>query len=669
MTNRTRRCRTLLLLSAGLLHAQPPVAPTGEPTQSNRGDDISGYNFRQAFELGYRWNTVGGDTDMYRSTVNYDDGIRLLSGSLSVESRSGHGLLFDQFLLTTLGLGNDPYQAVNLRIEKNRLYRYDLAWRSNAYFNPALTIGNGDHLMNTTRRLQDHDLTLFPQSAIRFFLGYSRDTNSGPSLSTIQLFDYTTAPVYPLFANIRDQQNEYRLGGEARVLGFRVNVLRGWEDFKEDTQQVLTAPSTGIDPSGLNQLNSFLNVQPYHGTSPYWRVGLFREGKKFWAVNGRFSYVAGNRGFIFNQQAAGLNSVGANILQQAETYGNAQRPAATGNFTFSLFPNSITTFTNQTSVYNIRMSGNSYFEQYTNGAPITPILFFNYLGIRTISNSTDLQIRPWRWFSIHAGFTYDDRRIGSVTNAALITNGLPLLTPTTQTNLLFQETLGFRIKAAKSLTISVDGDLGRADKPIYPISEKDYHALRARAEYKLKTLRMTAYAKSDYNTNSASLTSFASHSRQYGADASWVPVDWFSIDADYSRLHLDTLGGIAYFLNAALVTGDEAYYVSNIHTATLSTRFTVRKRADIALGYSHVQDAGDGRSSPLGSGAYTSQPALLAAQTFPLRYLSPSARLSIRITPKLRWNVGYQYYGYREDFSAVQNYRAHTGYSSVSWSF
>jgi hypothetical protein len=45
------------------------------------------------------------------------------------------------------------------------------------------------------------------------------------------------------------------------------------------------------------------------------------------------------------------------------------------------------------------------------------------------------------------------------------------------------------------------------------------------------------------------------------------------------------------------------------------------------------------------------------------------ARLSIRITPKVRWNAGYQYYGYREDFSAAQNYRAHTGYSSVSWSF
>jgi len=658
----------LLLLAAGILSAQPPVAPTGEPTEGNRGDNVSDYNILQSFEVGYRWNTDGGDTDMYRSTVNYTDGIRLLSSSLAVQSRNGHGRLFDQILLNTLGLGNDPYQAVILRIEKNRLYRYDFTWRSNAYFNPALTIADGEHLMDTTRRLQDHDLTLFPQSAIRFFMGYSRGTDSGPSLSTIQLFD-PTGPQYPLFANIRDQQNEYRLGGEVRVLGFRLNVLRGWEDFKEDTQQTLTTPSLGIDPTGLNQLNSFLNVQPYHGTSPYWRVGLFREGKKFWAVNGRFSYVAGNRGFIFNQSAAGLNGVGASALQQVYTYGNAQRPTATGNFTFSLFPTSTVTVTNQTSVYNIRMSGDSYFEQYTNGSPITPILFFNYLGIRTISNSTDVQFRPRRWFTVHGGYTYDDRRIGSEADAGLITTGLPLLTPVDQTNVLHQGTLGFRIKPTKTLVISLDGDLGHADKPIYPISEKDYHALRARAEYRLKTLRLAAYAKSDYDTNSASLTSYASHSRQYGMDGSWIPVDWFSIDAGYARLHLDSLGAISYFLNTALVTGDESYYVSNIHTATLAARFTVRRRVDISVCYSHVQDVGDGRATPLESGAYTFQSALLAAQTFPLRFLSPQARLSLRITPKIRWNAGYQYYGYREDFSALQNYRAHTGYSSVSWSF
>ena len=39
---------------------------------------------------------------------------------------------------------------------------------------------------------------------------------------------------------------------------------------------------------------------------------------------------------------------------------------------------------------------------------------------------------------------------------------------------------------------------------------------------------------------------------------------------------------------------------------------------------------------------------------------------------KLRWNVGYQYYGYHEEFgvlSQTQNYRAHTGYTSLTLAF
>ena len=62
-----------------------------------------------------------------------------------------------------------------------------------------------------------------------------------------------------------------------------------------------------------------------------------------------------------------------------------------------------------------------------------------------------------------------------------------------------------------------------------------------------------------------------------------------------------------------------------------------------------------------------------SVQSFPLRYLSPQGRISVRINEKLRWNAGYQNYGYRQDFSvlqsASQNYRAHTGYTSVSWAF
>ena len=48
------------------------------------------------------------------------------------------------------------------------------------------------------------------------------------------------------------------------------------------------------------------------------------------------------------------------------------------------------------------------------------------------------------------------------------------------------------------------------------------------------------------------------------------------------------------------------------------------------------------------------------------------ARLSIRITPKLRWNAGWQYYGYTEDvhlFGFNQDFRANTGFVSLLWAF
>ena len=62
----------------------------------------------------------------------------------------------------------------------------------------------------------------------------------------------------------------------------------------------------------------------------------------------------------------------------------------------------------------------------------------------------------------------------------------------------------------------------------------------------------------------------------------------------------------------------------------------------------------------------------LAVQTFPVSYQSPLARVSVRLSPKLRWNVGWQFYNYNEQFrlfAAYQNFHAHTGYTSVLWTF
>src|SRR4029079_15614278 len=102
-------------------------------------------------------------------------------------------------------------------------------------------------------------------------------------------------------------------------------------------------------------------------------------------------------------------------------------------------------------------------------------------------------------------------------------------------------------------------------------------------------------------------------------------------------------------------------------------RFAMLRRVDLFLGYSIMRDPGDGRASAVPASNSDPISGLLASvQTFPLSYQSPLARLSVRITPKLRWNAGWQFYGYSEDFHLFaidQNFRAHTGYPSLLWSF
>ncbi|MGH9581340.1 MAG: hypothetical protein ACRD4O_00195, partial [Bryobacteraceae bacterium] len=136
----------------------------------------------------------------------------------------------------------------------------------------------------------------------------------------------------------------------------------------------------------------------------------------------------------------------------------------------------------------------------------------------------------------------------------------------------------------------------------------------------------------------------------------------------YSKSHLDTLGGIAFFAQSQLFKNQLSYYVSNIHAATFTVRLNL-KRADFDLGYSLIQDTGDGRPAAISTIVGPNLTAFQTAQTFPLKFQSPLARLSIRISEKVRWNVGYQYFGYHENFFAGENYLANTGYTSLLWSF
>jgi hypothetical protein len=299
----------------------------------------------------------------------------------------------------------------------------------------------------------------------------------------------------------------------------------------------------------------------------------------------------------------------------------------------------------------------------TNGSPILPQTPFEFLGIRTVANSTDADYRALSWMSLRLGYQYSTRRIRSQQSSPAIDE---------QNNALHLGRAGVRVRPARGLTFNFDGEIGRSDRPFLPVSDRNFEAFTARAEYRRGAFRFAGNARTLYNVNVDTLSNFASHSRQYGADFTWTASRTFFIDVSYAKLHLDTLGTLNYF---ARLTGpvqlvpDRSYYVSNLHTANVAAHITVRNRVDLSLGLSHVQDTGDGRSTATGAAPYGKLTGFQAVQTFPVRFTSPQAKISVRVRENLRWNLGYQYYGYAERFLATRDFRAHTGFTSVSWAF
>jgi hypothetical protein len=691
----TRFCLILGLTAAA--GAQQTVAPT-TPAQvgSPRGDNKGDYNVTQSFEVGYRFAEVDGDVGMYRSVVNFGNGPRLLGANLTVNSRDGHGHYFDEILLHVLGLGNDPYQNVMLRVQKNRLYRYDMLWRLDDYYNPALPIaGNygltltgmgpgapliatqGLHAFDTERRLQDHDLTLFPQSHYRFHAGYSRNSESGPALSTAQEFN-ATGDGFPVFTDVRRQWNEYRLGSDIEVAGFRFTVTRRWDFFKDDTPYTSAGIAAAATPADQTVLIGFNRAYPLHGANPGWLGNLFTRRKR-WAANARITYVSGSRDFLMAEAASGINQFGGPGSRQIAAGGNASRPDLAGDAALQFFPTDKLTIVNNSSVLSNRIDGQSSYSEVQNGLDLGQTIYFRYLGIRMVTNSTTVNYQVNKKLGFFTGYNYSDRLIRTIDASTLPAFANSTVRNTYQvSNHLNSVDAGFRYRPWKPFTITADGEIGRANYPLTPISPKNYHSINGRMDYRARRLQLSATYRQLYNLNAPFVfATFDSHSRQYSANGTWVPKDWFSIDASYVKLHLDTRGGIAFFVNTGnrpqLVSNLPSYYISNVHAGNLGVRFAIRRRADLYVGYSINRDTGDGRPSAVPAGVTNPVEALLdSVQTFPLTYQSPLARVSIRITEKVRWNVGWQLYNYSQQFNPFgfyQNFHANTGFSSILWSF
>ncbi len=279
---------TLCFFAVTLLSV--PVARAQDDEQ--KGIDQGNYNIKQSIEFGGRLTSIGGDVPTYDTFVNLQEGARLLGFTTEMNSLNHHGAPFDRLYFDNFGYGGDPNNVSRLRISKNAWYDFDVLFRrdENAWnysllanplnpttpytngpagFGPPLctgcVIGNSPHLYSTRRKMGDYNLLLLPQSRIRFRLGYSRNVNEGPSLTTIH-----QGTEQLLFQDNKDTVNAYRIGVDFKFLP-RTNI--SFDEiltyYKGDTGQLdnnQTFPLANGTPVDLGvSLNSAAN-QPCSGT-------------------------------------------------------------------------------------------------------------------------------------------------------------------------------------------------------------------------------------------------------------------------------------------------------------------------------------------------------------------------------------------------------------------
>jgi hypothetical protein len=204
--------------SAGSSSSSDATAAAVESAQN----PANNYTIQQSIEVGVRDSMIGGNIDNYDTFENLGSGPRLLDYTLSMHAVNHRGLLFDDLTFSSFGYGGDPDDVSRLSVDKNKWYDFRAMFRRDKNFwnydllanplnpsssNPAVAISGSPQSLDLTRWMQDYDVTLLPQSRLRFRLGYSRNTNQGPATSTVE------GGTEPLLSQLLlYQTNSYRIG-------------------------------------------------------------------------------------------------------------------------------------------------------------------------------------------------------------------------------------------------------------------------------------------------------------------------------------------------------------------------------------------------------------------------------------------------------------------------
>lgn len=230
---------------------------------------------------------------------------------------------------------------------------------------------------------------------------------------------------------------------------------------------------------------------------------------------------------------------------------------------------------------------------------------------------------------------------------------------------------GFKARFTPNWTVYFDGEHGTADNVFTRIGNYDFTNIRAKSRYS-PTRRLTfvtaLIAKNNANPSEIAGVSIEDFgvsikSRNFTTTVDWTATSNVSFNTGYTYNWVNNNAVVDYFFNSVRhPSGHSLYYVRN-HFFFFDTVARLHSRATLYAAYRINKDTGQGDrlANPTGN------PGLLIA-SYPMSFQSPEARLAIKLTRWIDWNVGYQYYNYNESTLVgprPENYHAHMPYTSL----
>jgi hypothetical protein len=685
---------------------------------------IGGYEVTSSVEFGIRGLHVNGDHDKYRSDLNYKNGFRIFDSSFLLENKSaGAGRAFDTAFISATGWGADPSASFRFNMDKTGLYKFESNVRRVRYFNnlknhaptytQPISLGS-QHNFNTLHHFGDFDVTIFPERDFRFKAGYSFNDTEGPGSWTVrwpfsnpgsQLFG---SDEFQANADFKTKSKDLRLGVEGLLLGFNLGLNYGHRWYRENTRYFIDTTNFGNNPIAGNTLvTSGFRQYPLRGTVDYYNFFVQRTFAKRFDFTGRLIYSESTSrtdegDFWTGRQTTTGTIVTGDVLSFP---GRAKRPQTRADlgltwritndfrlsdtFTFDQF--NITGHTVYSDVIQRTTSG---------GTPILPNLFqgatySSQTSYRRFTNTFegDYQVRTWLGFNI--GYRY--------TNRAVTLQGVRTLAPGVATfnpdfnffdeheNSTNSVIAGAKIKPMKNWAIFVDLEKGESDNAFTRLGNNDVfnYRVRSRAAVKDFTFNVSFVSKDNTDigttlpatTSSSTLPPFEAiaetKNRYFSANVDWFPHTRFGISSGYTYNHVNANTDILVPLPnpSRYERGISQYFVRDSYFFFDVTAQPI-KRLSVFASYRIDDDNGQGdRVQTRAQDIITS---------YPIRYQTPEIRLAVRLTRNIDWNVGYQYYDYRETVYPIvfatstitglpafvpiipaQNYTAHLPYTSL----